>query len=573
MAKGGSLSLNTKKGKVREALRNPIDVLNSLKSKACDEGYCYERLYRNLYNEEFYLMAYQNIYAREGNMIAGADVKTIEGMGMNRIQRLIEKMKDHSYQPNSARRTYIVKKNGKKQTLGIPSFDDKLVQEVVRLILESIYEPTFSDVSHGFRPNRSCHTALRQIQSSFTGVKWFIEGDICGFFDNIDHTVLINILRRRIHDKYFIALLWKFLKAGYVEDWTFHNTYSETPQGSIISPIMSNIYLNELDRYMEIYMKEFERGKRRQKSAEYAHWEYKLKYLRYEVYAKDKWVDLTAEERKTANDQIHAVRSKMLKCEYSDPQDSGYRRLFYVRYADDWLCGVTGSKQDAEEIKADMKRFLSETLKLELSEEKTLITNARDMARFLSYDIFVSGNESLREDKNGHTKRVRRGKVKLYVPREKWQKKLMDYKALEIKYQNGKEIFIPVHRTYLISNDDFEIVQQYNAEVRGLYNYYKIADNVNVLGHFNYVMKFSMFKTFGAKYKLHISGVRKKYGYKHFGVKYQTKQGEKILYYYEDGFKKVKTGIAKPEVDNVPKVYRNNNPTSLIVRLKTGHCE
>lgn len=189
-------------------------------------------------------------------------------------------------------------------------------------------------------------------------------------FDNIDHAVLINILRKRIHDEYFIALLWKFLKAGYVEDWMFHNTYSETPQGSIISPIMSNIYLDELDRYMEIYMKEFERGKRRQKSAEYANWEYKLKYLRYEVYAKDKWVDLTAEERKTANDQIHAVRSKMLKCEYSDPQDSGYRRLFYVRYADDWLCGVIGSKQDAEEIKADMKRFLSETLKLELSEEK-----------------------------------------------------------------------------------------------------------------------------------------------------------------------------------------------------------
>ena len=208
MAKGGSLSLNTKKGKVREALRNPIDVLNSLKSKACDEGYCYERLYRNLYNEEFSLLAYQNIYAREGNMTAGADGKTIDGMGMDRIQRLIGKMKNHSYQPNPARRTYIEKKNGKKRPLGIPSFDDKLVQEVVRLILESIYEPTFSNYSHGFRPNRSCHTALQQIQSTFTGVKWFIEGDICGFFDNIDHAVLINILRKRIHDEYFIALLW-----------------------------------------------------------------------------------------------------------------------------------------------------------------------------------------------------------------------------------------------------------------------------------------------------------------------------------------------------------------------------
>ena len=335
MAKGGSLSLNTKKGKVREALRNPIDVLNSLKSKACKEGYCYERLYRNLYNEEFYLLAYQNIYASEGNMTAGADGKTIDGMGMDRIQKLIEKMKDHSYQPNPARRTYIEKKSGKKRPLGVPSFDDKLVQEVVRLILESIYEPTFSDLSHGFRPNRSCHTALQQIQGTFTGVKWFIEGDICGFFDNIDHAILINILRRRIHDEYFIALLWKFLKAGYVEDWTFHNTYSGTPQGSIISPIMSNVYLNELDRYMEVYMKEFERGKKRQKSEEYANWEQKLKYLRYKLYAKDKWETLTAEERKAANDRIRGIRSEMLKCKYSDPQDSGYRRLFYVRYADD----------------------------------------------------------------------------------------------------------------------------------------------------------------------------------------------------------------------------------------------
>ena len=262
-------------------MRNIIAVLNSLNSKAGNEVKHYERLYRYLYNEEFYLLAYQNIYASEGNMTAGADGKTIDGMGMDRIRKLIEKVKDHSYQPNPARRTYIEKKNGKKRPLGIPSFDDKLVQEVVRLILESIYEPTFSNLSHGFRPNRSCHTALQQIQGTFTGVKWFIEGDICGFFDNIDHTVLINILRRRIHDEYFIALLWKFLKAGYMEDWTFHNTYSGTPQGSIISPIMSNVYLNGLDRYMEIYMKEFECGKKRQKSEEYARWEQKLKYLRY----------------------------------------------------------------------------------------------------------------------------------------------------------------------------------------------------------------------------------------------------------------------------------------------------
>jgi group II intron reverse transcriptase/maturase len=319
MAKGGSLSINTKKRKVREALRNPIDVLNSLKTKACNESYHYERLYRNLYNEEFFLLAYQSIYPSEGNMTAGTDGKTIDGMGMDRIQKLIESMKKHNYQPNPARRTYIEKKNGKKRPLGIPSFDDKLVQEVIRMILESIYEPTFSNLSHGFRPNRSCHTALEQIQAKFTGTKWFIEGDIHGFFDNIEHAVLVSILRKRIKDEYFIAIIWKFLKAGYMEDWTFHNTYSGTPQGSIISPILSNIYLNEFDRYMETYIKQFESGKRRQRSEEYVSWEQKLKYLRYKKYSKGKWANLTAEERKTANNSIRTIRSEMLKCDYSEP--------------------------------------------------------------------------------------------------------------------------------------------------------------------------------------------------------------------------------------------------------------
>jgi group II intron reverse transcriptase/maturase len=331
------------KGRMREALRNPIAVLNSLKSKACNEGYHYERLYRNLYNTEFFLLAYQNIYAGPGNMTAGTDGKTIDGMGMDRINRLIQSLKDHSYRPNPARRIYIEKKNGKKRPLGIPSFDDKLVQEVMRIILESIYEPTFSNLSHGFRPQRSCHTALLQLQRNFTGAKWFIEGDIHGFFDNIDHAVMVNILRKRISDEYFIALIWKFLKAGYVEDWTFHNTYSGTPQGSIISPILSNIYLNEFDRYMEAYIKRFQCGKQRSKSEEYAQMEQKLKYLRYRRFTKEKWAQMTVEERKAAADSIRKTRNEMLKLVHSDPQDSGYKRLAYVRYADDWLCGVIGS--------------------------------------------------------------------------------------------------------------------------------------------------------------------------------------------------------------------------------------
>ena len=261
-------------------MRNPIDVLNSLEAKAKEENYQYKRLYRNLYNSEFYLQAYQNIYANEGNMTAGTDGKTIDGMSMERIEKLINSLKDHSYRPNPARRTYIKKKNGKLRPLGIPSFNDKLVQEVVRMILESIYEPTFSNRSHGFRPNRSCHTALQQIKANFMGVKWFIEGDITSFFDNIDHSVLVNILRKRIHDEYFIALIWKFLKAGYVEDWKYNRTYSGTPQGSIISPILSNIYLNEFDKFMERYMDKFKLGVIREKYTPYWQLHEKIRWLK-----------------------------------------------------------------------------------------------------------------------------------------------------------------------------------------------------------------------------------------------------------------------------------------------------
>jgi len=493
MAKGGSLSLNTKRGKVREALRNPIEVLKSIESKACNKEYQYERLYRNLYNPEFYLLAYGNIYAKEGNMTPGADGNTIDGMGLEKIDKIIDSMKNHSYKPKPARRIYIEKKGNtnKKRPLGIPSFEDKLIQEVVRMILQSIYEPNFSKLSHGFRPKKSCHTALLHVQANFTGVKWFIEGDIKSFFDTIDHHILVNILRRRIKDEYFIALIWKFLKAGYIENWKFNNTYSGTPQGSISSPILSNIYLNELDVFMEEYIQDFNNGKRRKRNPEYSKYDNQLQSLKRNKYTPKQWELLTDEEKSVGLEKIKCIRKEMLTKEYSNPQDNGYKRLFYVRYADDWLCGVIGSKTETEYIKADIKEFLDKKLKLELSESKTLITNAQNKARFLGFDVLVSNNNSATKTSKGVTQRTRLRKIILYVPREKWQNKLIEYKALKLNYnkeQGYNEVFEPVHRSYLINNEDLEIVKQYNSEIRGMYNYYRIADNVSVLNSFYYVM-------------------------------------------------------------------------------------
>ena len=251
-------------------MKSPEIILNNLVKHSNVSGYKFDRLYRILFNEDMFYRAYQRIASKKGNMTAGTDGKTVDEMSIQRIERLIVGLRDETYKPNPTRRTYIPKKNGKMRPLGIPSFEDKLVQEVVRMILEAIYEGYFESTSHGFRPRKSCQTALTHIQKTFLGTKWFIEGDIKGFFDNIDHNVLIGILGERIIDERFLRLIRKFLNAGYIEDWKFHNTYSGTPQGGIISPILANIYLDKFDKYMADYIQSFDKGgKKRVKNHEY----------------------------------------------------------------------------------------------------------------------------------------------------------------------------------------------------------------------------------------------------------------------------------------------------------------
>ena len=218
------------------------------KNSSQHEDGVYTRLYRYLQREDIYYLAYQKLYSNKGASTKGIDRDTADGFGEKYINSLIKDLSKGTYKPRPVRRIYIKKPNGKMRPLGIPSFRDKLLQEVIRKFLEAIYEPTFSDFSHGFRPYRSCHTALKQAKVYFTGATYFIEGDIKGCFDNIDHKKLIEILERKIKDSRFINIIRQFLKAGYLEDFKYHETYSGTPQGGILSPILANIYLNELDK-------------------------------------------------------------------------------------------------------------------------------------------------------------------------------------------------------------------------------------------------------------------------------------------------------------------------------------
>jgi len=514
--------------------------------------------------------AYQRIYAKAGNMTKGSDNSTIDEMSLSRIEQLIGTLRNETYQPNPSRRTYIPKKNGKKRPLGIPAFDDKLVQEVIRIILEAIFEKQFEHSSHGFRPQRSCHTALAQVKTTFRGVKWFIEGDIKGFFDNINHDVLIEILRERINDDRFIRLIRKFLNAGYVEDWVFHKTFSGTPQGGIVSPIMANIYLDKLDKYMKQYISNFDKGEKRKVNSEAG----LLQRRRVMLVQKLKVVK-NETERKAFVNAIKAIHKERTLISYGDEMDASYRKLKYVRYADDFLIGVIGSLKECEQIKKDIKSFLAEKLKLELSEEKTLITHSETPAKFLSYDILVRKNHLLkRDEKSGTLSKIYNKRVVLKMPEDVMKNKLIEYGAVKFTHHNGQEQWKPFSRPYLFQQDDLEVLMQYNAEIRGLYNYYSIAVNVGTMHTFYHFMKYSMCKTLGRKYQMSVAQICRKF-YKNgdFTIFYKNKKGEqRSQVFYNEGFRQQKEIIAY-SVDYFPNLVFTLGSTSLIDRLKAGKCE
>jgi group II intron reverse transcriptase/maturase len=502
-------------------------------------------------------------------MTKGADGKTIDGMSISKIEQLIEAIRNESYQPTPSRRTYILKKNGKKRPLGIPSFGDKLVQEVMRMILQSIYEGYFKNSSHGFRPKRSCHTALMSVQKTFTGTKWFVEGDIKGFFDNISHDVLIGILRERVADERFLRLIRKFLNAGYIENWVFNKTYSGTPQGGIISPVLANIYLDKLDKYVADYISKFDKGKAKQVNPEYA----KLKWTADNIIARKLKVENDGSIRSQLLTKIKELKKQRILVPYANAMDESYRRLKYVRYADDFLIGIIGSKTDAQKVKEDLKIYLSERLKLELSDEKTLVTNAKSPAKFLGYEVSVRKSKATKRNKDGVLARTFGERVVLEISNATMRKKLLDYDAMTIVNRNGSEVWKHKARPCMKNNDDLEILSQYNAEIRGFYNYYSIANNSYTIDSFYNIMEYSMYKTYACKYQSSTRKMIRKFSEnKEFVVKYENKKGKLLSRkFYNDGFARKATIIN--EADLLPKITTFTNGTSLIDRLAAKQCE
>ena len=447
------------------------------KGLPCDE------LYRQLFNKEMYLLAYGRIYANQGAMTSGACAETADGMSEAKIDAIIEAMRHERYRFAPARRVLIPKKNGKLRPLGLPSWSDKLVGEVVRLLLEAYYEPQFSDRSHGFRKKRGCHTALREIEYTWTGTTWFIEADISDCFGSLDHDVMIRILSEKIRDNRFLRLIVNMLKAGYLEDWQYHETLSGCPQGGVVSPVLSNIYLDKLDKFVEqVLIPEYTRGSHRRKNLEYQ----RLNARRHLARKRG--------DRVTARELLMQMRA--IPC--ADPMDPGYRRLRYYRYADDELLGFTGPKAEAEQIKDRLAAFLRDELALELSAAKTLVTHARTRAaRFLGYEIIVQHADS----KITGGRRMLNGTVALRVPLDVITAKCAPYR------RRGK----PWHRPRLLNLDDYDIVRIYGAEYRGVTGYYLLAGDVWRLNALRWNAETSMLKTLGAKHKSTVTKMAARY--------------------------------------------------------------
>jgi group II intron reverse transcriptase/maturase len=430
-------------------------------------------VYRQLFNPGLYLLSYGRLYRNGGAMTKGVTAETVDGMSLEKINGIIAQLRDERYRWTPVRRVHIPKKGGTTRPLGIPTWSDKLLQDVVRALLEAYYEPRFSDHSHGFRPGRGCHTALQRIKRVWHGTKWFIEGDIKGCFNNIDQSILLDILRADITDNRFLRLVQNLLQAGYLEDWRYSPTLSGTPQGGTVSPILANIYLDRLDQFVEqTLVPEYTTGKRRAKNPDYDRLSNRARYCR---------ATRRVEEARALEQARRAVPA-------NDPHDPDYRRLDYVRYADDFLLGFAGPKSEAEGIRDRLRTFLGQELRLELSAAKTLITHAHtEKARFLGYDISVTHCDT----KITGNRRSVNGGIALRMPASFVAERGRFYT------RDGK----PIHRMERTHDSDYSIVCQYQAEYRGFVQYYQLADNITWLNRLHWVMRTSLLKTLAHKHR------------------------------------------------------------------------
>lgn len=548
---------------------NLENLLNILSQQAQDKEFVFKRLYRNLYNKELHMKALADLSGRKGIGAIGADGEDLlDGFSQEKLARLIESLRDQSYRPKPLRRAKT-KKDGKEHAIGVMSFTDRLVQEAVRIILTVIYEPVFSGKSHGYRKGRSCHTCLDEVKKTFTGVSWFVKGDIESCAANINHETLMKILAKRISDDRFLNLIRKFLNAGYLENLRDNKTYSGVPEGSGLAPVLMNIYLNELDDYILNTLKpEFDRGGagKRKKNPEYVRYGNRMSRLSKKI---DKEAD--PQKREEMIREYKELRDRRLHMQAHLPNQGEFRRIQYDRYADDFLIGVIGSKEDCREIEGKIRSFLRDELGLKLSDGKSGIFHSSDPVLFLGYEITARHNSAVTRNRNGIRQRRHNKRIVLKVPRG-WLRNTVKEKHL-VKDVSAKH-WMPTHRPELFNCSDLEILTVYNSELKGWYNYYALAENVaSVMGDLAYCAEYSCLKTLAAKHRTSLRKYRNAHATRQnrWGIAYDTPKGKRTMEFYR-GFTRKKPSRNK-EIDIRPNVYRYiGNRNRLENEFKAGRC-
>jgi group II intron reverse transcriptase/maturase len=484
-----------------------LNRLQKIKELNASPNWVNDDLYRLLYMEDLYIAAYEKIKSAPGNMTKGSDGATIDGFSMVAIRNIIRSMRDQSFSFTRARRIKIPKANGKERPLGIPSPKDKVVQEVIRMILECIYDgdkPSFLDTSHGFRNGRGTHSCLQEVRG-WHGVSWFVEGDIKGCFDNIDHQTLIHILARRIKDQKFLDVIWKALRAGYLEGKISNNSIVGTPQGSIISPILANIYLHEFDVWVEEFIAKHQRlrkdgGSRKRTNPEYT------------FYVKELTRIKAGKKRVSPARHAELIRGRASTSSmvHNDPE---IIKVKYVRYADDWLVAIDGPRALAQRFKEEASEFFERRLKLELSVDKTAIRNARkEEALFLGTSVTIgTGEDVVRRMRPPRGRTLIRRRLPtshitmMRVPIQNVLKRLRDKGFIDSNNQ-------PQAKLAWIHKEEWEIVDAYSAIMRGYRNYYSFVDNPRRLAYLQYLLQFSCAKTLCRKRQCSLKRLFEKIG-------------------------------------------------------------
>ena len=490
------------------------------------------------------LAAYNKIKSYPGNSTPGSDETTLDGLDLKWFKETNRALGSGAFQFKPARRVEIPKPKGGTRPLGVASPREKVVQESIRMVLEAVFEPSFKDCSHGFRPKKSCHTAHNDIKMKFAAVNWFIEGDISKCFDTFDHSLLIAAVSKRIPDPQFIQLLYKALKAGYLFQGKLFQSPTGTPQGSVISPILCNVYLQALDCFMEELISKFNIGKRRKTDPAYR--------------------KLTRMPGRTTKVHKEGRNSKMGK-------DIDYKRARYVRYADDFLIGVIGSKEDCIEIRKTVADFLRNELKMELNLEKTKITHAAtERARFLGMELRITPN-----DKKPYRQIVRGNQT--YLARTTTRPQLLapisDIIAKLRERGMVRKGFSATRWGKAIPFEIGQIVNLMRSIWLGLWNFYGIADNAHKLGVVFNLVRMSCVLTLASKLKLKTkAAVFKKFG-RNLTITVNEKGGKRTIAQFEGRPSLVrKRNLPRPGLDPLIQVEQLTKATYRSRALMNSNC-